>query len=235
MVIQKRYSLNKIGVIIIFIICTILLSCILTIEIYAGRWRRKSNKWWYDNGNGTWPAKTWRWIDGNQDGIAECYYFNESGYMLTSTITPDGYRVNGNGAWEENGVVQTKKVHTIDGTVVPVTSGELDLLAAIIECEAVGEPYDCQVAVGAVIVNRIESSLFPNTITEVIYQKKQFSPVASGKLGRVLARGAKEKCYEAAKEALKGKDITDGCLFFRVDDGREGLVLGKTVFYKTYQ
>lgn len=77
---------------------------------YAGQWKEDSTGWWYDNGNGTWPANCWQWIDGNGDGIAECYYFNQYGYCLMGTYTPDGYWVNANGAWEENGVVQAKNV-----------------------------------------------------------------------------------------------------------------------------
>ena len=49
----------------------------------------------------------WHWIDGNYDGVGECYYFGENHYILTDTVTPDGYTVNADGAWVENGVVQT--------------------------------------------------------------------------------------------------------------------------------
>lgn len=49
----------------------------------------------------------WHWIDGNYDGVGECYYFGENHYILTDTVTPDGYTVNTDGAWIENGVVQT--------------------------------------------------------------------------------------------------------------------------------
>jgi len=57
-------------------------------------------------------ASTWQWIDGNNDGIAECYYFDRAGYMLANTSTPDGYQVNASGAWVQNGAVQTKNVGT---------------------------------------------------------------------------------------------------------------------------
>ena len=77
-------------------------------SLSAATWRLDSVGWWYDNGNGTWPANGWHWIDGNHDGISECYYFNESGYILTNTITPDFYFVNGDGAWVQDGIVQVK-------------------------------------------------------------------------------------------------------------------------------
>lgn len=72
-------------------------------EVNAGTWKqgvgRDSDTWWYDNGDGTFPASTWMWIDGNADGRAECYYFDEAGRMLSDTVTPDGYTVDENGAW----------------------------------------------------------------------------------------------------------------------------------------
>lgn len=71
-------------------------------------WHMDAMGWWYDNGNGTWPANGWHWIDGNHDGISECYYFNENGYILTNTITPDSYLINGDGAWVQDGIVQVK-------------------------------------------------------------------------------------------------------------------------------
>ena len=55
---------------------------------------------------------TWQWIDGNGDGVAECYYFNEKGYCLQNTAAPDGYMTNESGAWVADGVVQTKTVET---------------------------------------------------------------------------------------------------------------------------
>ena len=47
--------------------------------VFAGQWKENDTGWWYDNGNGTWPSSSWQWIDGNGDGIAECYYFNKDG------------------------------------------------------------------------------------------------------------------------------------------------------------
>ena len=66
------------------------------------------NAWWYDFGNGDYFKSSWQWIDGNQDGIAECYCFDENGWMYENTTTPDGYTVNENGAWTINNIVQTK-------------------------------------------------------------------------------------------------------------------------------
>lgn len=71
--------------------------------------------WHYDDGGYFWEDEEgdrlksqWAWLDGNQDGISECYYFGEDGYMLSSTVTPDGYEVDASGAWVVSGVIQTK-------------------------------------------------------------------------------------------------------------------------------
>ena len=66
------------------------------------------NAWWFDFGNGDYFKSSWQWIDGNQDGIAECYCFDENGWMYENTTTPDGYTVNENGAWTVSNIVQTK-------------------------------------------------------------------------------------------------------------------------------
>ena len=65
-----------------------LMTMAMGMTAFAGQWKQDAIGWWYDNGNGTWPASTWQWIDGNQDGISECYYFDPSGYMAANTITP---------------------------------------------------------------------------------------------------------------------------------------------------
>ena len=77
---------------------------------FAGSWVNDAHGWWYNYGNGNWPSSSWQWIDGNNDGIAECYYFDRMGYCMMNATTPDGYQVNGSGAWVENGVVQTRNM-----------------------------------------------------------------------------------------------------------------------------
>lgn len=63
-------------------------------------WVKGENKnaWWYDLGNGNYYKSSWQWIDGNHDGIAECYCFDENGWMFENAITPDRFTVNENGA-----------------------------------------------------------------------------------------------------------------------------------------
>lgn len=107
---------------------------------------------------------------------------------------------------------------------------DVTLLSAIIYCEAGGEPYEGQLAVGAVVVNRVQSKAYPNSISAVIYQKGQFTPAASGKLAKVLASGKGSQCRQAALEALSGKDNTGGALSFHAGKG-SGTVIGTQTFY----
>ena len=113
-----------------------------------------------------------------------------------------------------------------------ISTEELKLLANIIYCEAGSESYVGKVAVGNVIMNRVKSASQPNTITEVIYAKGQFSPVRNGSLQRALSSDkADAACYQAAIEALSGAQPVGDKLFFRRNNGRSGQVIGHHVFY----
>ncbi len=107
------------------------------------------------------------------------------------------------------------------------------LLANLIYCEAGGEPYAGQVAVGAVVINRVLSSVYPNTVTGVIYQKYQFSPVGSGRLALALAENrATASCYKAADEAMAGQTNVGNCVYFRTPiPGLTGIQIGGHIFY----
>lgn len=114
------------------IVCiTALASLAMTGTAFAGTWKggegENQNKWWYDNGNGSYPSNCWQWIDGNGDGTAESYYFDHNGWLLTDTTTPDGYTVNASGAWVQNGVVQTKKTgQAVNEAKINVNANPID-------------------------------------------------------------------------------------------------------------
>ena len=115
---------------------------------------------------------------------------------------------------------------------VSFAGSDRDLLAAIIQCEAGGEPYAGKIAVGAVIMNRVCSGAFPDTVVGVVYQPGQFQPVRSGRLAIRLAEGANEECYRAADEVMAGANNIGNCLFFRtVVPGIQGTIIGNHVFY----
>lgn len=120
-----------------------------------------------------------------------------------------------------------------DISEVTFADGDRYLLANLIYCEAGNQPYEGQVAVGAVVINRVLSSVFPDTVVGVIYQNKQFSPVASGRLALALAEDhATAACYRAADEAMAGATTVGNCLFFRTPiDGLAGTQIGGHIFY----
>lgn len=109
------------------------------------------------------------------------------------------------------------------------SESDLDLLARLIMAEAQGEPYEAMVAVGAIVMNRVNSSSFPNTISEVIYQNingyYQFTPVLNGWINKP----ANSDCIKAAKVALSGVDTTDGCLFYYDNTTTNTWILAKPV------
>ena len=123
---------------------------------------------------------------------------------------------------------ESKKTETTQGEAVSAGADDLTLLAAIIECEAGGESYECQLAVGAAVINRVKSSSYPNSISGVIYQKGQFGPASSGKLARKLSGRISSSCYSAAQEAMSGVDNTGGCTSF--NDHGSGISIGNMKF-----
>lgn len=98
--------------------------------------------------------------------------------------------------------------------VIPYTAADLDLLARLVRAEAENQSYRAKVAVAAVVINRVQSSLFPNTLREVIYQRSngyyQFTPVVNGYINKT----ATQDCIKAAYDALHGADPTNNALFY---------------------
>lgn len=125
-----------------------------------------------------------------------------------------------NGAWR-------------DISEVSFAENDRYLLANLIYCEAGGEPYEGKVAVGSVVINRVLSGEFPDTVVGVIYQSRQFSPVGSGRLDLALATGmANDDCYRAADAAMSGITNVGNCVFFRTPiEGLSGINIGGHVFY----
>ncbi len=94
----------------IFAAALAILALSVSIPAFAGSWQEDGSGWWWREDDGSYPVSEWKWIDGDGDGTAECYCFNSAGYLYTDCITPDGYRVNASGAWEdENGAVQLRQ------------------------------------------------------------------------------------------------------------------------------
>lgn len=119
------------------------------------------------------------------------------------------------------------------GSALAANASDVTLLAALIQCEAGGESYECQLAVGSVVVNRVHSGYGGGTLYGVIYQRGQFGPAMTGKLERTLAKGPNSTSVRAAQEALSGVDNVNGCRNFRdtSSSNRSGIVIGGMVFF----
>lgn len=105
-----------------------------------------------------------------------------------------------------------EEMQSSTSTTTPSGDDMVKLLARLINGEARGEPYEGQVAVGAVIMNRVKSAKFPNTIAGVIYQKGQFSCVTDGQFNAAIEENS--TVYKAAQDAMNGSDPTNGALYF---------------------
>ncbi len=117
------------------------------------------------------------------------------------------------------------------GSTISSSSGDLAMLAALIQCEAGGESTEGKLAVGSVVMNRVRSSSYPNTVVGVIYQSGQFTPVASGRFALVLSQGANSSCVDAAQQVLNGYSAGSWLQFRSVNSMISGTVIGNHVFY----
>ena len=148
--------------------------------------------WGYYNGDvdgvyGSQTEKAVRWFQ-QKNGL------NADGQVGDQTLAALGMPTGGSGGGESGGG----------------GSGSLDLLARLISAEARGEPYEGQVAVGAVVLNRVEHPSFPNSIAEVIYQPGAFSCLDDGQFDEPVA----ESAYRAAQDAVNGWDPSYGAIYY---------------------
>ena len=126
---------------------------------------------------------------------------------------------------------QTTATTTTQGSAVAASYDDVTLLAALIQCEAGNECYEGQLAVGAVVVNRLHGGAYGGSIYSVIYAPSQFGPAGTGQVAAVAAAGPSGSCIQAAQEALNGVSNIGGCTCFHRNDGRAGIVIGNHVFY----
>lgn len=151
-------------------------------------------------------------------------------YTEEVQVTEDNGDESADGGSEE-GIVLEEEAVPLAAEIVE-DSYEVKLLAALIQCEAGGECYEGQLAVGAVVMNRVADPRFPETIAEVIYQPGQFTPVKHGKVDRVLESGnIYESCLEAAREAVSGASNVGTATRFRRGTRADGIVIQHHVFY----
>lgn len=126
--------------------------------------------------------------------------------------------------------LQTKLTSKIEDTLKEEEERAEELLASIIFCEAGNQSFTGQVAVGAVVLNRMANEAYPDTMEEVIYQPGQFCPAGSGWLDRVRSTdGYTESAMQAAEAALAGENPIGDCLYF--DQGGYGYQIGAHCFH----
>ena len=112
------------------------------------------------------------------------------------------------------------------------TCTDLELFAALLECEAGYRDYEAVLAVASVVVNRMNSRYYPDTLRGVILQSGQFPPATNGLVEKKLERGVKDLCVTAAQDALAGKNNVGDCLQFRAaSSGHDGIIIGDNVFF----
>lgn len=132
---------------------------------------------------------------------------------------------------EKAKAAQQASAGTQQKAAVAASYDDVTLLGALIQCEAGSECYEGQLAVGAVVMNRLRAG-YAGSISGVIYQRGQFSPASSGKLERVLSNGVNASCLQAAQEAINGADNVNGAKNFKnAASGHAGIVIGNHVFF----
>ena len=146
--------------------------------------------------------KRWGYYNGAVDGIygsqtrkAVRYFQSKNGLAVDGIVGPKTAAALG---------------MTLSGQKSSQSSSDLELLAKCVYAEARGEPYTGQVAIAAVVLNRVKSPSFPNTIAGVIYQPYAFTAVSDGQINLTPNSTA----YKAAQDALNGWDPTYGCLYY---------------------
>ena len=152
--------------------------------------------------------KQWGYYSGSVDGVfGQDTYNAVVRFQKKNGLTADG--VVGTQTAAAMGLTFSGSVSASTGTASSYES-DVELLARLIHGEARGEPYVGMVAVGAVVLNRVKSSKFPNTIAGVIYQSGAFDCVRDGQINLT----PNEQSRRAARDALNGWDPTGGCLYY---------------------
>ena len=163
--------------------------------------------------------------DGEKDYISAEYVEVTCEYGEAKTIAEIEAEEAARKAEEE------KAKRTKNLGAVAASGDEVTLLAALIQAESGNQPYEGQLAVGAVVMNRVRSGGYPNSIQGVISQPGQFGPAATGQVASIMASGPKSSCMQAAQAAINGETVIGSLTHFKRAGSTDGIVIGAHVFY----
>lgn len=163
--------------------------------------------------------------DGEKDYISAEYVEVTCEYGEAKTIAEIEAEETARKAEEE------KAKRTKNLGAVAASGDEVTLLAALIQAESGNQPYEGQLAVGAVVMNRVRSGGYPNSIQGVISQPGQFGPAATGQVASIMASGPKSSCMQAAQAAINGETVIGSLTHFKRAGSTDGIVIGAHVFY----
>ena len=165
------------------------------------------------------------WISVNYEG--------ETGYVSSEYVDVDFHIDEGETriAINKREEAEREAKLTANRGAVVVGGDDTRLLAALIFCEAGIETYNGKLAVGAVVMNRVRSAAYPNTISGVIFASGQFTPAMNGKVARVYGGDIPESCWEAARAAINGETNVGDATHFRRAGNHEGLLIDRQVFW----
>lgn len=162
-------------------------------------------------------------------------YDDEIGYVSAEFVNMDFHIDTGETVAaikaREKAEAEAKAKLTKNLGAVAAGADDTRLLGALIYCEAGNQSYEGQLAVGAVVMNRVRSGAYPNSISGVIYASGQFTPALNGKVARVYEGNVPESCLQAAAEAIGGATNVGTATHFRRAGAHEGIVIGDHVFW----
>lgn len=178
-------------------------------------------------------------VGEEQDGWLEIIYSDGDKNYISAEYVEVNYEYGQAKTMEEieaeeaaRKAAEEKAKRTTNLGAIAASTDEVTLLAALIQAEGGNQPYEGQVAVGAVVMNRVRSGGYPNTIQGVISAPGQFGPAATGKVASIMASGPKASCVQAAQAAINGETTVGTATHFRnSSSGISGIVIGNHVFY----
>ena len=172
-------------------------------------------------------------IEQSGDWVSVQYDEESVGYIAAEFVSVEFAVDTGKTTQEiedEERAAELKKL-TKNRGAIPTSVSDVTLLAALIQCEAGGQPYDGQVAVGAVVMNRVRNGSYGGSILSVITAPGQFPPATNGKMAAIVASGPKSSCVQAAQAAVNGETTVGGATHFARTGSHEGIAIGNHVFW----